>query len=157
MYNHLGIREALDFYKRTVSNPVTDDEFKEISNGFNVFLVDKVIDGEVVKLPEKLGSLRMTGRKTKPRINKETGEVEGLSPDWKSTRTLWKQCEDCRKEKQIVWHTNEHTDGIRYSFKWSKTGVFIPNRDFYSLRMSRGVKDKFKQALAEGKEYLCEN
>ena len=157
MYNHLGTREALSFYKETEKNPVSDKEFREISNAFNLFLVDKIIDGEVVKLPERLGTIRVTGKKMQPRINPETGQVEGVAPDWKATKELWKKCPECKKDKQLVYHLNEHTDGIRYSFKWSKTGVFISNRDFYSLKVARSVKNKFKQTLAEGKEYLVEN
>jgi hypothetical protein len=156
MYNHIGTREGIKFYKSETKNPVSDKEFRDISNKFNVFILDKVIDGEIVKLPERIGTLRVTGRKLKPRINKETGNVEGLSPDWKSTRELWKKCPECRINKQLVFHFNEQTDGLRYSFKWSKTGVFINNRDFYSLKMARSAKDKFKTVLKAGKEYINE-
>lgn len=156
MHTHIGTRECLEFYKNEVKNPISDKEFRDISSGFNLFIINKVIEGEVVKLPERVGTLRVTGRKVKPRINKETGLVEGLSPDWKSTRELWKRCEECKQNKQLVFHLNEETDGLRYSFKWSKTGVFINNRDFYSLKMARSVKNAFTQILKTGKEYINE-
>lgn len=156
-YNHLGTRELFEFYMNSTKNPVKKQEFKDISNAFNKFLIEKVIEGDTVKLPERLGTLRIVGRKVKPRINPETGDVEGVSPDWKETRKLWERCPECKEKKQLVFHFNEHTDGIRYKFSWSKTGVFISNRDFYSFRVVRSVKGLFKKKLAQGKEYICEN
>jgi hypothetical protein len=71
-------------------------------------------DSETIKLPFKLGTLRIK----KNKINYSTNR---LSIDWKTTlETGYK-----------VLHLNEHRNGYRYRFYWNKKGANIKNITYY--------------------------
>ena len=151
------MNDIAQFYQENDKNPIDTKEFRKIVNGFHQFIADKIIEGETVRLPEKLGELKIVGKKVTPRIDPETGNVVGLAPDWGETRKLWAKCPECEEEKQLVYHLNEHTDGIRYKVAWGKTGVFLHNRDFYAFTAVRSLKRALKGAIDRGKEYFCIN
>lgn len=153
----LGMNDIALFYQETEKNPIDTKEFRRIVNGFHQFLADKIIAGETVRLPERLGEIKIVGRKVTPKIDPETGNVIGLAPDWGETRKLWEKCPQCEEEKQLVYHLNEHTNGIRYKVVWSKIGVFLHNRDFYAFTAVRSLKRTLKKAIDEGKEYFIGN
>ena len=152
MSNTLGIRDIYRFHRKNNSDGILLLDFLDIVNGYAMFLMDKLINAESVSLPERLGTLEFSGLKLKPRIDNE-GNIQGLSPDWKKTNELWKKCEKCKEEKQLVFFFNEHTQGLRYKLRWSKKRVFVSNKEYYSFRLSFTNKKRFKDALLEGKEY----
>lgn len=150
----IGMNQAALCYLKTDPNPVSEKSFRQIAAGFSKFLVGKLIDGETVRLPEKLGELRIGGTKMKPTIDPETGYIKGLSPDWPATKELWKKCSSCEQEKQLIFYLNEETNGIRYSIRWGKKGIFISNKDFYSFVAVRSFKALLKEAIRSKKEYF---
>ena len=113
----------------------------------------KVFTGDEIVLPAKMGVLKVVGHKQKVRFD-ENDKVVGLSPNWKKTKVLWESCEDCKNRKQLIYNTNEHTDGIRYKFLWSKNRILITNKTLYSLRMTRENKREIWKHIMEGQEYI---
>ena len=118
------------------------------------FLMNKVIvDGDEIILPFKTGKLSVIGLKQKVSFD-ENGNVKGLSPNWKKTKELYDSCEECREKRQIVYNTNEHSDGIRYKFNWSLGGVLLLNKNFYNLKFTRQNKRNLYKEIMNGKEYV---
>lgn len=132
-------------------------DFKNISYAFLESVIEDVFSGKVVRLPAKMGHLSIVGRKIKPKVNPETGEIEGLAPDWKSTYKMWNKNPEKKEKKEIIYFLNEHTQTIRYRFFWSKKNIYSEYKDFYTLVMCRKVKRLMAKQIFEGKEYFVNN
>jgi nucleoid DNA-binding protein len=131
--------------------PVEKKVFLSIFNKFTKFIINKVLGGDEVQL-YRMGFLKIKGKKNKIIYN-EDGTVKGISPNWKKTKLLWDSNEEAKKNKKLVYNTNEHSDGIRYSFKWSKTNLILKFKTLYSLRISRDNKRAVSSKIFEGQEY----
>jgi len=146
-------RDSYNFYKTTTENPVDIKTYLDVAGEYNKFLMEKVLEGEEVVLPGRLGTLSVTGKKVKITFDEE-GNVKGLAPDWPSTKKLWAKSEKAAKKKQIVYHTNESTSGIRYKYLWSKKNVLVKNKTLYSLQLTRTNKRNLSARIKAGQEYL---
>lgn len=147
-----NLRSSYKFYKKESNKPVDLKKYLLIATMYNKFLIKKVIEGEEVVLPSRLGSLRIIGRKQKVRFD-ENGKVIGLAPDWVKTKKLWDNNPIAKEKKQLLYHTNEHTDSVRYKFLWSKNRMFLVNKMLYALQITRHNKRQVHKKILEGKEY----
>lgn len=148
-----NIRDSYKHYKVNSDEPVEIKVYLDIVHGFIKFLISQLFQGEVVALPARLGTLEVIGRKVKPKLDSD-GKITNLAPDWKGTKELWEVCEECKENKQIVYHFNEHTNGVRYKIHWSKNKVIVKNKILYSLVFSRANKRELNRLINSGKEYL---
>lgn len=154
MKNNLHtVRTSYNFYKGNTNNPVSALEYRRIVYQFFVFMLKELFSAKEVIIPCKLGSLQIIGKKKKPKLD-EDGNIKGLSVDWKETKALWSRCESCKDKKQLVFHFNEHTNGIRYKFKWTKKNVIVANKGFYYFKPSRYVKRELAKLIKQGKEFF---
>ena len=142
-------------YKNMSVNPINISQYVQIINHFMKFLSSKLLSTGEIILPDRLGRLSIFGKKVNVRI--EDGEIKGLAPDWVKTRQLWDSDEEAKNNKQLVYHFNEETNGIRYKFAWSKNRVLVSNKTLYNLRMTRSNKRELSRLVREGKEYLIKN
>jgi hypothetical protein len=119
-------KDAYKIYKKEVIKELQVDKktYTKIIKLANKIIIDKLLyESESVKLPFKLGTLRIK----KNKINYSTNR---LSVDWKTTlETGYK-----------VLHLNEHRNGYRYRFYWNKKGANIKNITCYSFTPSRSSK-----------------
>ncbi len=149
-----NVRDSYKLYKESAENVVDLKTYILYANEFNKFLAEKVLEGEEVTLPARFGTLSIIGRKEKVRFN-EDGSIKGLAPDWVKTKKLWAENEIAKEKKQIVYHTNSHTDNTRYKFFWSKQRILIQNKILYSLRMTRTNKRLVNDLVTnQGKQYV---
>lgn len=126
-------------------------KYLKLLNGFSDFLMECILNGETVYIPEKLGVIQVIGKKLKPKVN-ENG-IEGLTINWQATFKLWRECESCKEKKQKVYYFNEHSQGIRYRFMWSRTAMLLRNKYYYTYVPNRKSKKKLYDKIVEGKEY----
>lgn len=152
MKKFYNLRDSYKSYKEISTNPVDISLYLSIVNNFMLFLVAKLFHKGEVKLPNGLGIVSIIGKKQKLVV--EDGKIKGLAPDWKSTKELWSTDLEAKENKQIVYHFNEETQGVRYRFKWSKNRVLIQNKSMYRLIMTRTNKRALAQLIKQGKEYL---
>ena len=152
MKNFYNTRDSYVVYKNMSDNPINISEYVQIINQFMKFLILKLLSTGEIILPERLGRLSIFGKKVNVRI--EDGEIKGLAPDWVKTKQLWDSDEVAKSNKQLVYHFNEETNGIRYKFSWSKNRVLVSNKTLYNLRMTRSNKRELSKLVREGKEYL---
>ena len=145
-------RDSYIIYKNLSDNPINISQYVQIVNQFMKFLINRLFEKGQVSLPEKLGNLQIVGKKVKVKI--EDGQIKGLAPDWVKTKELWEKDAEAKKNKQLVYHFNEETNGIRYKFFWSKNRVLVSNKTLYNLRMTRSNKRELSKLVREGKEYL---
>jgi len=150
------VKNSYSFYKKTIENPVDIKTYIYLANKYNKFLVNKVIEGEQITLPSRMGRLYILGKKQNLRFDKE-GNVKGLAPDWVKTKKLWDSNPKAKEKKQLLYHTNEHSSNIRYKFLWSKERVLVTNKSLYALRMTRENKRKIHKEIMKGKEYVTKH
>jgi hypothetical protein len=136
-------------------NPINITQYVQIINQFMKFLINKLFEKGQVTLPEKLGTLQIIGKKVKVKI--EDGQIKGLAPDWVKTKELWESDEEAKNNKQLVYHFNEQTNGIRYRFFWSKNRVLVSNKTLYNIKMTRTNKRTLSQLVKNGKEYIIKD
>lgn len=155
MKKFYNTRDSYVVYKNMSVNPINISQYVQIINHFMKFLSSKLLSTGEINIPERLGKLSIFGKKVNVRI--EDGEIKGLAPDWVKTKQLWESDEEAKNNKQLVYHFNEETNGIRYKFAWSKNRVLVSNKTLYNLRMTRSNKRELSRLVREGKEYLIKD
>lgn len=153
--NYYNTRDSYVIYKHISSNPILISQYLEINNNFMKFLINKLLDTGEINIPERLGKLSIVGKKLNIRI--EEGKIKGLAPDWVKTKQLWETDLEAKKNKTLVYHFNEETNGVRYRFAWSKNRVLVTNKTLYSLRMTRTNKRELSRLVKNNKEYLIKD
>lgn len=121
------------YYKKRVSYR----DFSNILYGFGtMFMEDRIMDGDIQKLPWGLGPIAVSSKKTKAEyIDNEGKKRINLSIDWKATREAGER----------IYHMNEHTDGHRVSWYWSPVQATFKMSKLFSFEAS----DKNKRLLAK--------
>ncbi len=155
MKKFYNTRDSYVVYKNMSVNPINISQYVQIINHFMKFLSSKLLSTGEINIPERLGKLSIFGKKVNIRV--EDGEIKGLAPDWVKTKQLWESDEEAKNNKQLVYHFNEETNGIRYKFFWSKNRVLVSNKTLYNLRMTRSNKRELSKLVREGKEYLIKD
>lgn len=155
MKKFYNTRDSYVVYKNMSVNPINISQYVQIINHFMKFLSSKLLSTGEIIIPERLGKLSIFGKKVNIRI--ENGEIKGLAPDWVKTKELWDSDPIAKQNKQLVYHFNEETNGIRYKFAWSKNRVLVSNKTLYNLRMTRSNKRELSKLVREGREYLIKN
>ena len=153
--NHYNINDSYVVYKNISNDPVDKSIYLQITNQFMKFLSSKLLSQGEINIPERLGKLSIYGKKVKVKV--EDGQIKGLAPDWVKTKELWESDKEAKNKKQLVYHFNEETNGIRYKYVWSKNRVLVSNKTLYNLRMTRSNKRELSKLVREGKEYLVKN
>ena len=147
-----NIRKSYKNYRRISENPLDVKNYIYLANDYNKFLMEKLFEGHEVTLPLKMGTLEIVGRKQELKYN-EDGKLL-LPPNWGETKKLWESNPKAKEEKKLIYCLNEHTDGIRYSVRWSKDGMMVRNKMLYSLKLSRENKRRIHKEILKGKEYF---
>ena len=147
-----SIQLSYELYKEENENPISKRDYVSINRDFMKYLSAKLLVDGIVKFPERLGYVQVVGNKSKFRV--ENNMIKGLAPDWAGTKALWESDEEAKNNKQLVYHFNEDTNGVRYRFFWSKSRVLVANKTLYNLRMTRTNKRTLSSNIKNGKEYL---
>ena len=145
-----------DTYSRYLKDTPEENQVDKLSyvalcRAYNRLMMEKVLKGERVVLPVKLGTIEVKGFKDK--LAFEGGLITGLSPNWKDTKELWDNDPQSKIDGKIIYNTNEHSSGIRYKFLWSKKNCNTKNKTSYTLRINRPAKRALSSMIFEGKEY----
>jgi hypothetical protein len=148
-----NIRSTHKAYKKSGGKILLPD-FLNICHGFNKFLSQKILEGETVTLPSKLGVMSIVGIKRNLTIN-EDGSVN-LCTDPIRTKILWDKNPKAKEEGKKVYFLNSHTSGVSYRLVWYKKGVLARHKYLYSFRFTRANKRKIAVNIFSGKEYFLQ-
>ena len=122
-----GVEESSPYY-------VTYKEYIAICSDYLKLIANSILSNTEIKLPFKLGILRIVKYKTK--ITKIHQPV-----DWYTTAKVGK----------LVTNYNTHSDGYRYMMRWHKKANSVSNIECYSFILSRANKRK-EAALIKNRE-----
>lgn len=153
-YSNLYIVEC----KEEKERPISFVTYTKIISGFLQFIMRKVFQGYDVKLSGgmSLGGIGVRGRKQTPKIDEKTGQIIGLAPDWVKTKKLWDSNPEAKEKKEMIYHMNDHTNGIRYKLIWYRIGMKIGNKSLYSLVFTKGPNGngrRLNKKILEETEY----
>lgn len=148
-----NIRKSYKKYITTTEEPVDIKVYTKINNLYNKFLCKKAMEGLEVTLPSRMGTIAIVGKKQKVRRDEE-GNIRGLAPDWVKTKELWDKNPKAKEDRKLVYHTNNHTSGYRYNWRWSKKNVLVSNKSLYALRMTRTNKRDASNLMLEGRQFM---
>jgi hypothetical protein len=151
----LNIRSSYKRYSEEMRTPIEEKEFIIVANGYMEFLIQKVLEGEEVTMPARLGTLFIQGVKKKLKFNRDG--IPLLPPNWAKTKELWDKNPEAKATKKIVYCLNEETDGVVYKLHWSKNRVPIENKLYYNFILTRANKRAIHQSIKQGKEYLIKS
>jgi hypothetical protein len=98
-----------------------------------------VLKNKTLRFTARLGSLKIFKRE--PEFFK-TGDFENidLPIDYNATLKLWSEDKEAEKNKTIVRHLNENSDGYVYFYKWFKKFCKVKNNKWYKFRATRTNK-----------------
>lgn len=136
---------------------VSYSQWLRICKKFNQRIMMSLLQGWIFKMPYRLGSLGIIQRKKIIRFNPDgTLHTENLVVNFGKTIDLWKELyPDCIKRsdykqyrnKPLVYHTNEHTDGRVMIFHWKKKNINIRNKSVYSFSPSNTYKQELSKLI----------
>lgn len=113
--------------------------FKRILDKFNENIKDSLLNAsEVFKMPYGLGYICVVKYKPKTYTDKS------LSVDYKTSK----------EEGKRIYHLNEHSDGYKYRFYWSKVPQTFPDRYRYQIMLVRANKRQLAQLIFKHKDYI---
>lgn len=154
-----GIRHSYPLLNKTdkvLYSKIEKKEYCRIVEDFLKFTINKSQEGFEVFLPCSFGSIKIVGKKFKPRLN-ERGDIMNQPINWKETYKLWNTNTEAKKSKERIYHLNEHTNNVRYKYIWSKKNIYATYKEMYAFILTRNNKRTLAKLLKEGKEFLVLN
>ena len=129
-------KRGLGTYKKDHGSDEIYKYYKDICDEFNKLFIDEIlISSEEMRLPYRLGTIRV--KKSKMKYD----DKNKLKIDWAASKKLGKR----------IYHLNDHTGGYKYRFYWTKGIVknitaysFIPTRT-NTRRLASILKDKERE------------
>ena len=150
------MKDSIKHSYKQYEGPLEYKEYVELLYRFFKFVMGKILKGESIKMPSKLGDFFVIGKKHEISFD-EKGNVKGLQPNWGETRKLWAECPECKEKKQLIFHTNEHTNGIRYKYHWKKSKTYLGFIRMYYFIPSWSNKRELARLIKNGKEYYIDS
>lgn len=157
---------SVDFYRqfvRDTGNPkgIKERYFTKILRKFNSRVADKIIfEGFSYNMPS-LGKIQVIKYKPRIRVDKEGNLIrKGLAPNWNKCWKVWEEeygkpydnmQDNLRfwksiKDKPLVFHNNNHSDGYRCKFYWLRETSTVKHQSLYNMRMTQEHKRKLGAA-----------
>ena len=153
--NFFGLLDSYNVYKKLdISKKVKKDLYLMIVKDFMWFLRLQLVKTGSIILPQKCGTISIIGKPTKVRF--ENGQIKNRV-DWGETRKLWNRDEQAKLNKQLVFHFNEHSNGIYYEIVWSKNKVPLRNKNNYIFKACRALSRQVSAAITNQTEYLIKS
>lgn len=133
-----ALKDVYKFYKNNTEKDLQVKDYNTflsiVDQGIEILTDNVLLKADNIRFSSRLGYLRI--KKTKLFLNRKY-----LKPDWKLTK----------KTGKIVYHLNEHRDGYKYRFWWSKIGHNIKFLEYYSFTPTRTLKRKLAFILKNKK------
>jgi hypothetical protein len=145
-----NLRDAYRVYRKN-GGRYDMHEYLRIADQLMKFLVNLILNGDVINLPHSCGRLYIRGEMKEVQLDEE-GKIKNLAVDWKTTKSMWERLPEL-KGKQFCYHFNEHSNGIINKLVWNHTKVYIEHSRLYQFQTSNILKKKIAELSFAGKEF----
>lgn len=144
--NSYGTKDAFHYYRKIRPNDnkyvLTDCQYLKIIRTINNHLRDRLIRGEDVILPERMGTLEI--RKSTNKLGFKDGQLVIKYPvNWEATLKLWYDNPQCKAKKQLVRQESSETFRLHYN----KNKALYNNKSFYEFTTNRTIKLGLKKNI----------
>jgi|TARA_R110001592_G_scaffold59062_1_gene179123 hypothetical protein len=145
-----------DFYKHykenakeeIISKPLYNSFIKELLTTFSKAIVKLGLELKI----NKVGKFRVRSKQLHF-FNKDGTRAKSLKVDWQATWSFWHEKHPNLskeeiidlKNKQVIYHQNDHTDGEFYEHYWDKLTNVLKYKSFYVFKPSR----QYSRLIAE--------
>lgn len=138
-----GSKENYKKYKeRYPKSEITFSDYKKLLKAYNSLILTHILDtGDTVKIPWGFGDVTILRYKKDIQIktSKDGDKFYTYCIDWKRT-----------KEKgKYVYHTNLHTGGYNYYWRWENEFSKLPYKKIWSFRVMRDFKRELTRRLTK--------
>lgn len=151
-------KDMYKWYKNKYENPVQYEVYMQfVKEMFTEILNLVIYNGIDYIMPGRLGSLRIRRKQNFQKLDEENKVIHNLKPNWKKTLELWEQkypdlsAKEIKqiRNKPIVYHLNDHTDGFYFEWYWDKITSNVKNQSAYRFEP---IRDKKREAAKAWKE-----
>lgn len=148
--NSYGVYDGYKYYRKTKPKEhkyiLTESQYFSIIRKVNELLGERLVSGEDIVLPCRLGRLEV--RKYETRITIDGKKIKTNLPiDWNRTLKLWYEDEESYKNKTLVKVEEKEI----YKIYYNRNVADFTNKSFYQFDINRELKKKLKQNIKEGK------
>lgn len=145
-----GIYDAYKLIRKNhwydIGRPVSEHEFYTIIRSINSLLADEIAQGKTVVFPEKMGKLELWKYQSKAYFH--NGKLNITYPiDWNSTKQLWEQDEEAKKNKTLIRFDSKWV----YHVKYINIMATYENKVFYLFTLNNFIKDKLSLNIKQNK------
>jgi len=125
---------------------VTPELHSKILHQFHILLLNKMIQEAYIFSMPGMGTIAVKRRKIKIRFEPD-GRLRtyNLPVDYNETLKLWKRDPVAAKSKRLVFFSNDHTNGWRYTWHWHRNTR--KNFSLYKFIPCRNMKRQLAKAL----------
>lgn len=122
----------IDYIETGTQYDIPYTTFKAIIIEYFQHIKDNLIENsKEIKLPCRLGTLAIVKRKPK------NYDSKSLRVDYHATKLYSK----------TIYHLNEHSNGWKYNFHWSKKDMCVKNKSAYQFVACRALKRQLAQYI----------
>lgn len=125
--------------------------YTRLSFAYMQFLMERLRDGEAVRLPGRFGHMQVIGNLGLPDLEQERFRV--ALADWKRTYEMWARNPASKEAKQYAILLNAHTNGIIYCYMWFNSSAHFTFSRGYKFKAMRDAKRALCVSIRQGMRY----
>jgi hypothetical protein len=155
----INMLDLWKYYKKNCDNPISREQWEDLlfsEEGLIKELTNYVIvNAALLTLPHNMGSIFVRQRVPRGYYDKKGNIVKNKSLviDWDSTKKMWKENPETRKERKFIYYFNAHTRGLKYNITWDKEldkKNLMHHIKYYNFQSHRSYKgDGFRESLTK--------
>lgn len=142
-----GLWDAYKHYKKKKEIPLIDRKrYVKICHALNKKISEKIIkESFEFKIPFRLGTISIRKNELKIRIKDGKIQKNKMIIDWEATWNFWVQeYPDKTKseiklipDKNVIYQTNDHSNGYIMKWCWDKAGSNFINKTLYKFKTTK--------------------
>tara|TARA_R110000787_G_scaffold599_1_gene2228 strand:+ start:4179 stop:4739 length:561 start_codon:yes stop_codon:yes gene_type:complete len=143
--------DAYMLHKKSVplNSRITKKNYAIIIKELVILIYELLMEGYTIKMPFKLGGLRIKSKLTSFEPNANGNVVAPV--DWQRTKKLWAEHPEEKEKKTRIFYTNEHSEYKSYRVSWRKPRGAVKNSSFYHFSLSDYIfKARFAELIRKG-------
>ena len=128
---------------------LTQSQYTKILSSINTLLLEAILRGEDIELPEGFGTLYARQKPITTKIDEDGRLKTNRAVNWKETLSLWYSDKEAREAKQVVYQENCNAKPLILI----QFGDFT-NKRFLSFRPTHTVMRTVARAMSKGELIL---
>lgn len=145
-----GIYDGFKYYRKIKPKNseyvLTESQYFHITRRINRILGDKLLEGEDITFPYRLGRLEIRKEEAKIVIKDEKIKTN-LPIDWNRTLKLWYEDQESYKNKTLIRAEEKEV----YRVYYNRYVAEYTNKTFYQFNVNRDLKRRLKESIKERK------